>query len=122
MGKSLLSYTNIPIKFSHLPGSFNHLNRPNQLVLHKFCEKLQHGSQKALFFDTKCTRNLCSKAVLSEISYPKVGALSTGSIPASQLIQVVETAAKTGAEVSIDLKLIFLNLVMMKDCNFRAFY
>lgn len=41
--------------------------------------------------------------MLSEIpnqkQYPKIGAQSTGPIPPGQLIQVVETAAKTGAEV-----------------------
>lgn len=51
-------------------------------------------------------RSLCAKAVLTEVSnqsnYPKVGAQSTGPIPSSQLLQVVETAAKTGAEVVMD--------------------
>jgi len=39
------------------------------------------------------------RAVLAETQYPKVGAQSTGPIPAKQLIGVVEKAAKTGAEV-----------------------
>lgn len=43
------------------------------------------------------------KAVLSETpgrgQFPKVGAQSTGPIPLTQLIQVVETAAKSGAQV-----------------------
>lgn len=42
------------------------------------------------------------RAVLSETQFPKVGAQSTGPIPASQLIGVVEKAAKTGAEVVMD--------------------
>lgn len=47
-----------------------------------------------------------TRAALSEISYrkqyPKVGAKSVGPIPPAQLIQVVENAAKTGAEVVMD--------------------
>ncbi|KAL9375728.1 hypothetical protein Peur_032607 [Populus x canadensis] len=50
----------------------------------------------------KLARNVCTKAALSEMKYPKVAASSTGPIPPSQLIQVVETAAKTGAEVVMD--------------------
>ncbi|KAA3489189.1 phosphatase IMPL1, chloroplastic-like [Gossypium australe] len=34
--------------------------------------------------------------------YPKVGAKSTGSIPPSELIEVVEAAARAGAEVVMD--------------------
>ncbi|CAN1847355.1 Phosphatase IMPL1, chloroplastic [Linum perenne] len=49
-------------------------------------------------------RNLCTKAVISEVPYQsryrKMGASSTGSIPLNQLIQVVEIAAKTGSEVN----------------------
>ncbi|KAF2302639.1 hypothetical protein GH714_000541 [Hevea brasiliensis] len=51
-------------------------------------------------------KNLPTKAVLSELpnqrQYPKVAANSAGPIPPSQLIQVVETAAKTGAEVVME--------------------
>ncbi|KAJ0975840.1 hypothetical protein J5N97_017805 [Dioscorea zingiberensis] len=47
-----------------------------------------------------------TRAALSEFptekQYPKVGAQSTGSIPAAELLQVVETAAKTGAEVVME--------------------
>lgn len=38
----------------------------------------------------------------SDTSYPKVGATSTGPIPGIQLAEVVETAAKTGAQVVMD--------------------
>lgn len=52
------------------------------------------------------TRTLCTKAVLSEIpnqkKYSKVAAESTGPISSNQLLGVVETAAKTGAEVVMD--------------------
>ena len=45
----------------------------------------------------------CTKAVLSEIpnqkQYPKDWSQSTGPIPPSLLIQVVEIAAKIGADV-----------------------
>lgn len=52
------------------------------------------GSRKAL----------STKAVLSEVpnqnQYFKVGAESTGPVPSDQLLDVIETAAKTGAQVS----------------------
>ncbi|KAH7654492.1 myo-inositol-1(or 4)-monophosphatase protein [Dioscorea alata] len=38
----------------------------------------------------------------TEKQYPKVGAQSTGLIPPDHLLQVVETAAKTGAEVVME--------------------
>ncbi|XP_052191162.1 phosphatase IMPL1, chloroplastic [Diospyros lotus] len=52
------------------------------------------------------TASLCTKAVSSEVStqkqYPKVASESTGIVPASQLLQAVEAAAKTGAEVVME--------------------
>lgn len=52
------------------------------------------GSRKAL----------STKAVLSEVpnqnQYFKVGAESTGPVPSDQLLDVIESAAKTGAQVS----------------------
>ncbi|XP_062096465.1 phosphatase IMPL1, chloroplastic [Humulus lupulus] len=58
-------------------------------------------------FNARSSITLCTKAIISGLPnqkhpYPKVGAHSTGSIPASQLIQVVEFAAKTGAEVVME--------------------
>ncbi|CDP11230.1 unnamed protein product [Coffea canephora] len=53
------------------------------------------------------TRRLCCKAsVFSEVSnqkqFFKVGAESTGPIPSKKLLQVVQTAAETGAKVVMD--------------------
>ncbi|GAB2298203.1 Phosphatase impl1, chloroplastic [Dionaea muscipula] len=48
------------------------------------------------------TPSLCTKAVLSQTQFCRIGAQSTGPIPADQLIEVVERAAKTGAEVVMD--------------------
>lgn len=52
-------------------------------------------------------RSTTTKAALSEISYQnltysKIGASSTGPIPSSQLLESVEIAAKTGAEVVME--------------------
>ncbi|KAL3523001.1 hypothetical protein ACH5RR_015835 [Cinchona calisaya] len=51
-------------------------------------------------------RTLSTKAVLSEVpnqkQFFKIGAGSTGTIPSKQLLQVVLTAAETGAQVVMD--------------------
>lgn len=48
-------------------------------------------------------RTLCTKSALSEVpekqQFFKIAADSTGPIPADQLIQAVESAAKAGAQV-----------------------
>ncbi|KAJ0081726.1 hypothetical protein Patl1_11888 [Pistacia atlantica] len=106
MGRSLISFSNIPLKFSHIPRSFLPLNHSNQCPFLKPGNNSLSGYQKVSVLSTKPGRKLCTKAVLSETSYqkeyPKIGAKSTGPIPPSQLIQIVETAAKTGAEVVMD--------------------
>lgn len=72
MGRSLLSFSSLPLP--------RFLNSPN--------------------IQTKAAPPLLTKAVLTDQrQYPKVGAKSTGPIPPAHLVQVVETAAKTGAEV-----------------------
>lgn len=54
----------------------------------------------------KPTMGLQARAVLSELPnerrYPKVAAESTGPVPAAELLQVVEAAAKAGAEVVME--------------------
>ncbi|KAL0398135.1 UNVERIFIED_CONTAM: Phosphatase IMPL1, chloroplastic [Sesamum radiatum] len=54
----------------------------------------------------RCGKAFSTKAVLSETPnqrrYFKVGAESTGPIPSDQLLDVIETAAKTGAQVIMD--------------------
>lgn len=83
----------------------------NQPLLLTFSKNrvFQNGSRRTNFFKNNIptrTGMPRTRAVLSEISnqkpYPKMGAKSTGHIPPNQLIQVVETAAKTGAEVVMD--------------------
>lgn len=103
MGTSMVFFASIPLKFSQIPRSVRPPIRPNQRLPLAFSDKFQHGFGRIRFFKAKPRRKLCIEAVLSEIpnqkQYPKIGAQSTGPIPRSHLIQVVETAAKTGAEV-----------------------
>lgn len=106
MGRSLISFSNIPLKFSYIPRSFPPLNHSNQCLFLKPSNNFSSGYKKVSTLSTKLGRKVSTTAVLSETSYqkdyPKIGAKSTGPIPPSQLIQVVETAAKTGAEVVMD--------------------
>lgn len=103
MGRSLVFSTNIPLEFSQNPRSFSLLHHSKLCFPQRFIENSQSGYKKIQLLNLKLARNVCTKAALSEITnerkYPKVGAPSTGPISANQLIQVVETAAKTGAEV-----------------------
>ncbi|GMN60242.1 hypothetical protein TIFTF001_029335 [Ficus carica] len=111
MGKSLFFPTNVPLmRLSQIPTSFSphHQIQTNLSLPLTSCSTKQFplGFHRILHFNAKPTKALCTKAVISEVPnqklYPKVGAHSTGSIPTSQLLQVVETAAKTGAEVVMD--------------------
>ncbi|XP_034887669.1 phosphatase IMPL1, chloroplastic isoform X1 [Populus alba] len=102
MSRSLVFSTNIPLKFSQKPRSFSLFNHSKLCVPQRFSENSQCGLQRFQLLSMKLARNVCTKAALSEMKYPKVAASSTGPIPPSQLIQVVETAAKTGAEVVMD--------------------
>ncbi|KAM3742178.1 hypothetical protein ACB098_07G051100 [Castanea mollissima] len=106
MVRSMVFSTTIPLRFSPIPRSVPPQFQPNQRLLLDFTNKIQRGFGGIPFLRAKPTRKLCAKAVLSEIpnqkQYPKIGAQSTGPIPPSQLLQVVETAAKTGAEVVME--------------------
>ncbi|KAM4088204.1 hypothetical protein ACB094_07G053000 [Castanea mollissima] len=106
MVRSMVFSTTIPLRFSPIPRSVPPQFQPNQRLLLDFTNKIQRGFGGIPLLRAKPTRKLCTKAVLSEIpnqkQYPKIGAQSTGPIPPSQLIQVVETAAKTGAEVVME--------------------
>ncbi|TYI27112.1 hypothetical protein ES332_A05G156600v1 [Gossypium tomentosum] len=106
MERSLVFSTNIPLRFSRTPRSISPRFHPNQYQPHKFSAKSSTGYRKVGIFNTNSKRKLCTRALISEVSnqrqYPKVAAKSTGPIPPSQLIEVVETAAKTGAEVVMD--------------------
>ncbi|KAB1222123.1 Phosphatase IMPL1, chloroplastic [Morella rubra] len=105
MGRSMVS-SGIPLKFSQIPRLVALPTPKNSRLPLDFSKKFQHGFGGIRFFEAKPVRGLCTKAVLSEFpnqkQYPKIGAQSTGPIPPGQLIQVVESAAKTGAEVVMD--------------------
>lgn len=123
MGRSLISFSNIPLKFSYIPRSFPPLNHSNQCLFLKPSNNFSSGYKKVSTLSTKLGRKVSTTAVLSETSYqkdyPKIGAKSTGPIPPSQLIQVVETAAKTGAEVCLLVILQFYEyLVLFLDFTF----
>lgn len=101
MGRSLVFSANIPLKFSQEPNLVWPLHR-------KLCQSFPRetrqnslgGSLKFPSLNANRGRTLCVRAVVSsDTSYPKVGAASTGPIPPGQLIEVVETAATTGAQV-----------------------
>ncbi|KAJ9168470.1 hypothetical protein P3X46_019988 [Hevea brasiliensis] len=113
MGRSLVFSTNIPLRFSHLPRSVSSFHHLKKCVSQRFSENCQcamvNGGIRFKAAPTRrnlSAKNLPTKAVLSELpnqrQYPKVAANSAGPIPPSQLIQVVETAAKTGAEVVME--------------------
>jgi myo-inositol-1(or 4)-monophosphatase len=106
MVRSMVFSTSFPLRFSPIPRSIPPQIQPNQRLPLNFTNKIRHGFEGIRFLRAKPGRELCTKAVLSEIpnqkQYPKIGAQSTGPIPPSQLIQVVEIAAKTGAEVVMD--------------------
>ncbi|CAJ1975534.1 unnamed protein product [Sphenostylis stenocarpa] len=72
-----------PLKFSHI----------YPLKFHR------NGSYP--FLSKSRTQPLITNSLLSE-KFPKVGARSTGPIPPSQLIEVVKTAAQTGAQVVME--------------------
>ncbi|XP_050232362.1 phosphatase IMPL1, chloroplastic [Mercurialis annua] len=97
MATSLLFSSTAPLNF---PKSFS----PRTYLNHT--QKFHENSQSQ--FNTKIPtiiirRNLCTNAVLSETpQYPKMGARSTGPVPLTQLIQVAEAAATTGAQVVMD--------------------
>ncbi|KAI7983867.1 hypothetical protein LOK49_LG15G01923 [Camellia lanceoleosa] len=112
MGRCLVSSTLTPLRFSQIPRSISLFNRP-KLTLPSSSFAIPHlrrgfrdGFCKTLSFNSMPTRTLCTKAVLYEIpnqkKYSKVAAKSTGPISSNQLLSVVETAAKTGAEVVMD--------------------
>lgn len=105
MGRCLVFSTNIPLRSSPRPRLIPPLNHPIRHGVQRVGDS-RHGYQRIQFFNPKSSKKLCMRAALSDISnqkmFPKVGAQVTGPIPPAQLLQVVETAAKTGAEVVMD--------------------
>lgn len=101
MGRCLFVPTNVALSFSAIPrlGVYPPNQSSRSLPLSSII-KFRHGFQRVPYLNAQVTtRTLCTKAVISEQPYTKIGAKSTGPIPPSQLIQVVETAANTGAQV-----------------------
>ncbi|KAG9458718.1 hypothetical protein H6P81_003226 [Aristolochia fimbriata] len=105
MGRLVPSSTNVSLRFSQIPTSFfSVLDKKlplNSVRRFKGVEGTQNAKGRRLSY-AAAGRKLSVKAVLSEKPYSKVGAESTGPLPASELLGVVEAAAKTGAEVVMD--------------------
>lgn len=101
MGRSLIFSGNMSMRISHLPRSS--LPLQNAFSNRTVTKNFRHGCSRLLSNSLKSTTRLQTKAVVSEVSdqthYPRIGAKSTGPISPAQLLQVVEAAAKTGAEV-----------------------
>lgn len=91
------------MRISHLPRSSSSLPLQNPFSNRTVTKNFRHGCSRLLFNSLKSTTRFQTKAVVSEVSdqkrYPRIGAKSIGPISPSQLLQVVEAAAKTGAEV-----------------------
>lgn len=105
MGRCLLFSTLTPLKngqksFPIRPCDYptNQLNRKNLNANSESFKGSPNGFYRKLSY-----RALRTTAVVSEVpnrkQFQRVGAESTGSIPSKELLQVVETAAKTGAQV-----------------------
>lgn len=99
MAISIAFSTNTHFPFSPIYRSISSLT-PSLSVRFNATSDYNRGFPLIRPLDTKLAK---TRAALSEISYhkqyPKVGAKSIGPIPPAQLIQVVENAAKAGAEV-----------------------
>ncbi|KAF7846936.1 hypothetical protein BT93_L3560 [Corymbia citriodora subsp. variegata] len=105
MGRSLVFSANIPLKFSRELDRVSPLD--HRLCQSSFPRKTRQGSLGGFLkfpsLEANQGRALRVRAVVSsDTAYPKMGAASTGPIPPGQLVEVVETAAKTGAQVVMD--------------------
>ncbi|XP_020586351.1 phosphatase IMPL1, chloroplastic [Phalaenopsis equestris] len=99
MGRTLCSTVVIPLKlrrFSSVPQSCP--GKPNHRFASSFRTSVPLSATPARYFQ--------KRAAISEApntrKYPRVGAESTGPVPASELLGIVELAAKIGAEVVMD--------------------
>ncbi|XP_060192135.1 phosphatase IMPL1, chloroplastic-like isoform X2 [Lycium barbarum] len=101
MERCLLSSTVSCLRICQLP----RILLPYNLSFPRSCST-KHGFCTSFSTRAKTNGAFCTKATLSELGnkkvYSKIGADSTGSIPSSELLQVVEVAAKTGAQVVMD--------------------
>ncbi|KAI4306378.1 hypothetical protein L6164_029660 [Bauhinia variegata] len=106
MGKSIAFSANIPSAFSLLARSTTSPNKFSQAFPVSHRNYHLHGLHAIPHWNSKFKRAHCTKSLLSEITnqgkFPKMAAQSTGPITPSELIEVVKTAAQTGAEVVMD--------------------
>ncbi|KVI03065.1 Inositol monophosphatase [Cynara cardunculus var. scolymus] len=99
--------------FNQIPNSIHAFIHP--VKPYNFTSNSQYHKRCCTFTKLAClcskSRLLCqsttTKAVISEIpyqnqKYSKIGALSVGPIPSAKLLESVEIAAKTGAEVVME--------------------
>ncbi|KAL0695866.1 hypothetical protein Bca4012_063046 [Brassica carinata] len=107
MGRSLIFSGTMSMRITHLPRSSLPLTNPfsfRTAVTRNFGHGLLCSTISSNSF--KSTTTLRTKAVVSEVSdqkhYPIIGAKTTGPISPAHLLQVVEAAAKTGAEVVME--------------------
>ncbi|XP_068657281.1 phosphatase IMPL1, chloroplastic [Aristolochia californica] len=105
MGRLSPSSPSVSLRFSQVHGSFfSVLDKKlplDSIRRFKGVEGNQNVKSRRLSFAT-AGKKFSIKAVLSEKIYPKIGAESTGPLPVDELLGVVETAAKTGAEVVME--------------------
>ncbi|GMH02677.1 hypothetical protein Nepgr_004516 [Nepenthes gracilis] len=108
MGKCLISSTATPnrlCKMHRSVGTFNHRKPSFPLFFSGKNSLPPRGLHNQTGFFRGCMFSKpkpSTQAVLSETRFPRMGAQSTGPIPANQLLEVVEKAARTGAEVVMD--------------------
>lgn len=134
MESGLLSTVVTPLKFSPKPTSILPCNWPTVSCFRSFTANLdsfkglRNGLCRVASFKAMPTRTLlCTKAVLSEVpnqqQFFKVGAESTGPIPSKQLMQVVQSAAETGAKVwPLSVSSLFLRVICLCELNLYSIY
>lgn len=102
MGRLLIFSGSMTMRVSHLSRSSLPLTNPfsSRAVVTR---DSRHGLLCSTISSNSSTTRLRTKAVLSDQKqhFPRIGAKTTGPISPAQLLQVVEAAAKTGAEVRI---------------------
>lgn len=119
MGKCLFLSTETPVKICQRLLPYNHptvaLKPTKNLKANSpgFNKASSYGFGRKLSY-----RTLCTKAALSQVpgtqQFFKIAAESTGPIPAEQLMQAVEGAAKVGAQVIGD------NVNKPRTINYKA--
>lgn len=99
MGRCLLSPTISSLTICQLSRTL----LPCKLAFPKSCSTNSQLFQHGFCTSYSTSGGFCTKAALSEVGtkkeYSKIAADSTGSVPSSELLRVVEAAAKTGAQV-----------------------